>query len=305
MDLSVMSNVFDSSYQILPSQLKFCFLCLAFFRHGTTIRAEKLVQVWIAGGMVRQGEQMEEIAASYLDGLISRYMVIVEEKTKDDRVKNCRIYDVLHKPSIKKAEDEISLEILTEEGSSRPVHKPRHRAIYCTRASFNYSMNQDDNFLRSLFFHGGGSFDHTPSYWKSFELLKVLDFEGFGLEEFPEAISSLSGLRYLGLRNNYIREVPNSLGRLECLEVLDISLNFAIVLPNVLWRMKRLRHLYMSEMICKGGLKIDMLMNLWTLAYISVDNWTYKRSSLRMMTSLRKLGVEELSEQSLCIIGSQ
>ncbi|KAL8557689.1 hypothetical protein ACS0TY_004962 [Phlomoides rotata] len=297
MDLSVMSNVFELSYRRLSPQLKLCLLSLAFFRQGTTIRAEKLVQVWIAGGMVHQGEQMEEIAASHLDGLISRYMVKVEDKTKDDRVKNCRVYDVFHKPSIKKAEDEISLEILTEEESTRPVHKPRHRAIYCTRAGFIYSPNQG-NFLRSLFFHGGGSFDGEMAYWRSFELLRVLDFEGFGLEEFTEAISSLNGLKYLGLRNNYIKELPESLGHLKNLKVLDISLNFAVVVPDVIWKMESLRHLYMSEIVCRAGLKIDRLKNLRTLAYISVDNWIYERSSLQTMTCLRKLGIQELNQQS-------
>lgn len=297
MDLSVMSDAFELSYQRLSPELKLCFLCLAFFRQGTTIRAEKLVQVWIAGGMVHQEEQMEEIAASYLDGLISRYMVKVVDKTKDDRVKNCRVYDVFHKPSTKKAEDEINLEILTEEGSSRPVHKPRHRAVYCTRAGFIHSTNQN-NFLRSLFFHGSGSFNREMSYWESFELLRVLDFEGFGLEEFPEAISSLNGLKYLGLRNNYIKELPESLGCLENLKVLDISLNFAVVVPDVIWKMESLRHLYMSEIVCRTGLKIDRLKNLRTLAYISVDNWIYERSSLQTMTSLRKLGIQELHQHS-------
>ncbi|KAH6804139.1 hypothetical protein C2S51_032386 [Perilla frutescens var. frutescens] len=300
-DLSAISEALELSYVKLPPQLKSCFSCLGFFKEGTTIRVEKLVQVWNAGGFVSQeGEEKkqtnEEIGRRYLDELISQSMVQVKDMTRDNRVKNCHMNDNLHRLSITKAEEKIRFEVLKKDGNYRPSHKPRHRAICCSREKFNYSTNQDIH-LRSLFFHGGGNFVTSPSYWESFELLKILDLEGFGLKSLPEMIGTVTTLRYLGLRNNFIQELPRLLGDLEKLEVLDIALNFMMEVPDI-QEMDSLRHLYMSDIICKEPLRIDALKHLQTLTYISVDNWIYNFWGLQKMKSLRKLGIEELDGTS-------
>ncbi|KAI3459046.1 hypothetical protein Pfo_015709 [Paulownia fortunei] len=294
-DSDNVSAILELSYQNLPPQLKSSFLCLGFFKKDTTIRAKKLVQVWIAEGLVPQqgvgGEEkvtMEEIARSYLDELINRSMVQVKDMSKGDRVKNCHIHSHLRELSIRKAKEEISFEILME-GDSQSLNEPRHRAIYCSTERFIYSANPNKH-LRSLFFNGAGVTDGTPSYWKSFGLLRVLDFEDFGLKELPDTIGLLIGLRYLGLRHTRIRKLPSSLGCLKNLQVLDLSWNFMMGVPNVIWKMDSLRHLYMSDIICKTPLRIDTLKNLQTLAYIDVDNW--KTGHLKQMTSLRKLGIK-------------
>ncbi|XP_057802880.1 probable disease resistance protein At1g59620 [Salvia miltiorrhiza] len=59
-----------------------------------------------------------------------------------------------------------------------------------------------------------------------------------------------------------------------------------------------LRHLYMSDVICREPLKIEMLENLETLTYISFDNWTYELSGMGKMIRLKKLGIEEIDENS-------
>ncbi|KAL0298600.1 UNVERIFIED_CONTAM: hypothetical protein Sradi_6519800 [Sesamum radiatum] len=174
-------------------------------------------------------------------------MVQVKELGKFDRVKSCNVHDLLHKLSITKAKEEISFEILRQ-GKSQHLDKPRHRAIYCGTGSFIHSPNDR---LRSLFVHGAGKVDDSPSYWKSFGLLKVLDFEDFDLKNLSDTIGALTWLRYLGLRNTKIKELPSSLGRLKNLEVLDIAKNNGMEVPNVLWKMASLRHLYMSEIRCQ------------------------------------------------------
>ncbi|KAH6760328.1 hypothetical protein C2S51_017277 [Perilla frutescens var. frutescens] len=301
-DLSAISAELELSYVKLPPKLKSYFLCLGFFKEGTTIRVEKLVQVWNAGGMVSQlgvekKQINEELGRRYLDKLINQYMVQVKDIARDSRVKNTHMNDHFHRLAIAKAEEEIRFEVLMKDGNHPPTHKPRHRAIYCSRDKFNYSTNQDKH-LFSLFFHGGGNFDASPSYWKRFERLRILDMEGFGLKALPEMVGTLTRLRYLGLRNNCIQELPHSLGCLKKLEVLDIALNFMVQVPNIIWEMESLRHLYMSEIICPKPLKIDALKHLQTLTYISVDNRKYKLSGLQMMNSLRKLGVEDLDGSS-------
>ncbi|KAL0402500.1 UNVERIFIED_CONTAM: putative disease resistance RPP13-like protein 3 [Sesamum latifolium] len=104
---SGVSAILELSYQDLPPQLKSCFLCLGFFKEDAVIRASKLVNLWIAEGLISQEgeekERVEEIARSYLDELINRNMVQVKEWGKFDGLKNCYVHDLLRKLSITKA----------------------------------------------------------------------------------------------------------------------------------------------------------------------------------------------------------
>lgn len=77
-----------------------------------------------------------------------------------------------------------------------------------------------------------------------------------------------------------MQELPRLLGQVKKLEVFDIALNFMIQVPNILWKMYFLRHLYISDIICRKPLKINALKNLQSLIYISINNWIYKVSRL-------------------------
>lgn len=202
--------------------------------------------------------------------------------------------------SIKKAEEEIGLEILRKDGSDQqPSTSARHRVTSTSRGELDRSTEEDRKHLVSLFYHRGGYLDASPSYWKSFELLWILDLEDFGLKVLPESIGTLSELTYLGLRNNYLEGLPHSLGDLGKLEVLDISHNFMVEVPDVIWRMSSLLHLYVSDTVCQNPWTVDVsVQNPETLTYISIENWTYDLSGMTRMAELRKLGVVKVDGSS-------
>lgn len=120
MDLSFTLSVLESSCNKLPLELKPCFLSLAFFKERITIRVEKLVQIWTAGGMISREEgkfeTAEEIARRYIDRLIIEYMIVIKDVTKHHRVKEIHMNANLHRLSIAKAEEEIGFEILRNDG---------------------------------------------------------------------------------------------------------------------------------------------------------------------------------------------
>ncbi|XP_047952509.1 disease resistance protein RPH8A-like [Salvia hispanica] len=122
--------------------------------------------------------------------------------------------------------------------------------------------------------------------------------EDFGVKTLSETIGTLIRLRYLGLRNNYIQEIPHSFRGLEKLEVLDIAQNFMVELPDIINEMSSLRYLYMSDVIHRKPLKVDVLQNLERLSYISIYDWRYEVSSLEKMSSLFELDIEEVDENS-------
>ncbi|XP_042012603.1 probable disease resistance protein At1g59620 isoform X2 [Salvia splendens] len=274
-------ELLEPYYQKLDPKLLPYFMCMALFKENTTLRANKLLQIWnVAGGSY--------YSHSYLDGLVNESVI---DEVQGKRTRYC-MNPVLHRLSIKKAEEGIGFEIL---GSTRLNRNPRHRVIICSRDNnFSYSTNQDE-YLVSLFFHGGGYFNASPSYWKGFEKLKIIDLEDFGLKILPEAIGTLTKLRYLGLRNNYIKELPKSVGCLEKLEVLDIAQNFMVQVPDILWEMGSLFHVYMSDVISEKPFTIDVLQRLKTLTSVSFDDLIYDdHDELLGLTSLEKLSVHDL-----------
>ena len=297
-DLSESVKLLEPMYHKLDEELKPCFLYMSFLKENAIMREEKLEHIWATSGLDthRKGFLGEGPCA----GLVKESIIeVVHEFPFELEVKKCSRNPVLHMLAIKRAEEEIGFEILRSNGNNLPSQNPRHRVIQCGREIFNHSNNQDRH-LASLIFHGGGRYldDVSPSYWESFELLKILGMEGFGVKTLPETIGILSGLMYLGLRNNYIQEILRSLEGLKRLDVLDIALNFMVEVPDIIKEMCSLCHLYMSDVICRKPLKIDSLQDLKTLAYISIHDWTYEGSNLETMTRLQKLGIEEVDENS-------
>ncbi|XP_057802158.1 probable disease resistance protein RF9 [Salvia miltiorrhiza] len=282
-------KLLEPFYHKLDPKLESCFLCMAFFKENTTLRAEKLIQIWVTGGAV---EDSEDGCGRNLEDLVNESFIDVNDKgTK------YHMNVVLHMLSIQKAQEKLGFEMLRNNGNNRPSEsRCHHRVVICSRDKFNYSTDQDKH-LVSLFFHGGGYMDTRPSYWKNFEQLKILDLEDFGLKILPDTIGTLMELRYLGLRNNYLKDLPQSLGCLEKLEVLDIAQNFMVEIPNIIWEMWSLSHLYMSDVISRKPLKIVGIWFMKTLTYVSVDNWTYDLSDLKF-GCLKKLGIEELDGNS-------
>ncbi|XP_047971729.1 disease resistance RPP8-like protein 3 [Salvia hispanica] len=291
-DLSESLKLLEPMYHELDEELKPFFLHMSFFKKNAIMREEKLEQIWASSGL---NTKMASTYSLFKQSIIE----VVHPYPKEFKVKRCRINPLLHELSIKKAEEEMGFEILRSDVNSQPLQSPRHRVIHCGRDKMNHSTDQAKH-LVSLIFHGGGGYvgNASQSYWKSFELLKILDMEDFGVKTLSETIGTLIELRYLGLRNNYIQEIPHSFGGLKRLDVLDIALNFMVEVPDIIKEMDSLCHLYMCDVIFKKPLKVDALQNLETLTYISIYDWTYEASSMEKMTRLYKLGVEEVDEKS-------
>ncbi|PIN19958.1 hypothetical protein CDL12_07349 [Handroanthus impetiginosus] len=282
--------ILELSYHDLPSHLKSCFLCLAFFREDATIHANTLIKVWIAEGLVPQEDgqvTMEDVARGYLDELINRNMVQVKDMKKNDQVKNCGVQDLLHELSIRKAKEGMSLQILKGNISQSLDRKSRHCAIYSRR--FNIS-SLGNRHLRSLFFRGDKyHFCNDAPDLNSFRLLRVLEMEGLGLTEYPPRIGALPGLKYLNLKNNEISKLPKSLGCLKNLQVLDMGENGEVYVPNVIWKMDSLRHINIDWPASEVPLKLNTLRDLQTLTNIGMHILILEH--ITQITSLRKLGV--------------
>ncbi|XP_047950485.1 probable disease resistance protein At1g58602 [Salvia hispanica] len=288
-DLSESLKLLEPMYHELEESVKPQFLHFSLFKENAKMRQEKLEHIWAATGLHFGG-----VARGFACRSILEVVKLHFEKRK------YRLHPLLHMISIQKAEEEMGLEILRSNENNRPSQDSHHRVIHCGRDKFNHLMNEDNKYLISLIFHGGGGYldDTSSSYWESFESLKIIDMEDFGVKTLSEAMGALTELLYLGLRNNYIQEIPHSLMGLEKLKVLDITLNFIAEVPNTIEQMGNLRDLHMSNVIFRKPLKVDALRKLMNLTYISIYDWTYEDPSFKSMYDLKTLGVEEVDENS-------
>ncbi|KAI5678560.1 hypothetical protein M9H77_09510 [Catharanthus roseus] len=118
-------QILELSYNYLPDNLKACFLYLGAFSEDQDIPALKLMQLWIAEGLVRRDElkSLEDVAEDYLMDLIDRSLVIFSEQRSSGGAKACRVHDVLHKFCQSKAKQEKFLKVITGSNDSKiPLH---------------------------------------------------------------------------------------------------------------------------------------------------------------------------------------
>ncbi|KAL6334461.1 hypothetical protein AAG906_015654 [Vitis piasezkii] len=95
----LISEVLALSYYDLPYQLKPCFLYLGLFQKDTEVSTKKLIQMWVAEGIVTSmnEEKAEDIAERYLGELI-------------DRFKTCRLHDLMRYLCLLKAKEQSFLQ---------------------------------------------------------------------------------------------------------------------------------------------------------------------------------------------------
>ncbi|CAN4080177.1 unnamed protein product [Withania somnifera] len=300
------STILALSYHDLPAHLKSCFLYLGLLQKGKHITVKQLMNIWIAHGLIHQkGEQkLEDVGEDYLDELIGRNMLQVILVKADDRVKSCRLHDLLRDFCIMKAKEEIFLEV---DNPSTSLSESRHHVLYCPLERYEH-LGNSKSYIRSLL-----SFDSSAKLvnldcicTSSFKLLKVLYIDSPGLKVISDSIGKLYSLKYLGIGwKTRIKDLPRLISHLQNLETIDMPMSryYSVEVPNVLWKLENLRHL-LGYINSPRLLKIDLHKNIQTLGSIPVRHWMHNKNLTRM-TNLQKVGLlieydDNLNMDRLC-----
>ena len=96
--LRSITKILSFSYHDLPYNLKACFLYFGMFPEACSINCARLTRLWIAEGFVKEkkGLTLEDVAQDYLNQLIHRSLVQVNEKDFIGRIRRCRVHDIMH-----------------------------------------------------------------------------------------------------------------------------------------------------------------------------------------------------------------
>ncbi|XP_027100933.1 probable disease resistance RPP8-like protein 2 [Coffea arabica] len=299
--------ILELSYADLSPKLKFCFSYLGLFPEDHVISVRKLIQMWVAEGIIqkRDAKNLEETAAYDVEQLCSRNMVQVAETTVDERIRSCRVHDLLRELAIRKAEDEIFFQIHDTRDDEISA-KSRYLAVHSLPLDKNYFGSSTPPLRSLLFFNVRCHRKNISLIFKSFRKLRILDLENVNMYfNLPKGIREVRLLRYLNLRGTYISRLPHSVGCLRYLQTLDIrnsEYRLRVKVSNFIWKLESLRHLYAYWMVCDVPLKIEGLRNLQTLSGIRFEDVMH--NNMITLTSLQKLGivVDDRSEiDKLCM----
>ncbi|KAK6916036.1 NB-ARC [Dillenia turbinata] len=320
---SRISDILALSYKDLPYNLKACFLHLGQFPENFEIPRKKIVQMWVAEGLVapeqcggKVQENSEDVAERFLGELVERCMVQVGERSSCGRIKTCRIHELMRDMCLLKAKEENFLQTIflghenavLASSSLPPSMTNAFLSSNTRRVLFHSDQNYFGNifsegikapYLRSLILFNAG-FDVMRN-WQSMviqcKLLRVLDLEGFrfGQEKLPKEIGGLIHLKYLSLKNTDLKELPSSIGNLFCLQTLDMRTSAETYVPNMISKINGLRHLHLPWNISRRciQLQLDSLINLETL-----DNFQNGKCNIQDLTSMARLQILKMPLQS-------
>ncbi|KAI8537653.1 hypothetical protein RHMOL_Rhmol09G0040700 [Rhododendron molle] len=198
----------------------------------------KIIRLWVVERFVeeKRGLTMEEAAEEYLNELVSRSMIQVVQIDYFNRVRTCRVHDVMREIIQLKSRNESFVLILNDKRMSLD-EKIRRMAIHDSCEELPLDLRFPS--LRSLLVFAS-SISLGEAFFKGFRLLGLLELDGTLLFEFPPELSKMIHLRYLSLRRTRIRELPESIGKLKNLEILDIKHTLISTLPHGILKLKHL-----------------------------------------------------------------
>ncbi|XP_059649181.1 putative disease resistance RPP13-like protein 1 [Cornus florida] len=286
------------SYHYLPLHLKRCFAYCSIFLKNHKFEKEKLVQLWIAEGFVRQpkgNKSMEDEGSNYFSELLSRSFFQRLSGTHSSFVMHDLVHDLAEFVSgefcFRKQDDHDK----PGDFSEKVRHCSYVRARYDAFEKFSFA-NKAKN-LRTFI-----SFSQIPTNFLSNKMLhyllptlrclRVLSLSGYQISELPQTIDNLIHLRHLDLSRTRLILLPHSVSTLCNLQTLNLSqCQDLIELPRDIGKLVNLRQL---NVCCTKLTKLPVTMGkLINLYYLNVCNTRLTKLPLDMgkLINLRHLDI--------------
>ncbi|XP_057841845.1 disease resistance protein RPH8A-like [Cryptomeria japonica] len=213
-------EIMKLSYDSLPAHLKSCFAYLSFFPEDEEIKAEYLMNLWIAEGFIPAGEEQWEMAWHWLDQLAQLCMLQVYEADYSVLTKRCKIHDLLHDLAIHiSREDKCGFSV--EEVSSHTSNSMGWCRILLAKKGlniFNAISESRPVYLCTLSLYHNYRITSIPeNLFTTMRGLCVLDLSYTEISTLPASLGKMIVLRLLNLTNTQIKRRP----RITNLRTLD------------------------------------------------------------------------------------
>ncbi|KAL2568602.1 hypothetical protein AAZX31_18G084600 [Glycine max] len=305
-ELNSITKILGLSYDDLPINLRSCLLYFGMYPEDYEVESDRLIRQWIAEGFVKHetGKSLEEVGQQYLSGLVRRSLVQASSLRIDDKVKSCRVHDLIHDMILRKVKDTGFCQYI--DGPDQSVSSKIVRRL--TIATHDFSGSIGSSPIRSILIMTGKdeklSQDLVNKFPTNYMLLKVLDFEGSVLlSDVPENLGNLCHLKYLSFRNTFIESLPKSIGKLQNLETLDIRGTYVSEMPEEISKLKKLRHLLAYSRCSIQWKDIGGITSLQEIPPVIMDDDGVVIGEVGKLKQLRELLVTEFRgkhQKTLC-----
>ncbi|KAM3280996.1 putative late blight resistance protein R1A-3 isoform X1 [Capsicum chacoense] len=256
-------EVVGLSYHHLPNCLKPCFLSMAGFLEDFQIDTRRLIQLWIAEGFIKSsegGKSLEEVAADYLEDLISRNLIQARKRRFNGEIKTCGIHDLLREFCLIEAEMTKHMHV---ERTYPTLQTQKHNVRRFSFQALSYSVDDCCKLLppvtKSIYLFSLLNLPYRPrikleilpiyrrnpvihDFFSRFNLLRVLAILNTNVmfRSFPLVITKLFHLRYLQIQ--FDGDIPESISELQKLQFLICSgYPENVTLPEKIWMMKNFK----------------------------------------------------------------
>ncbi|CAN4109507.1 unnamed protein product [Withania somnifera] len=246
------NDIIEKSYQRLPYHLRLCFLYFGAFLEDEEINISKLTWLWISEGLVKscKDENLEDTAERYLEDLIGRNVVTDIKRSSTDKVKTCRIHDLLLDFCKERASKENLLLWIKQNQNANPsscIYS--HKRLAQRRMSINggkdnlEAWSSSCSLVGSVFYRNKKEsviIDLTSHFFRNFKLYKVLDLEFSCIYSIP---TELPYLRYFAatMTDDIVTSSISNITNLEMLILRSSGGSFSV--PIALLKLVNLRHL--------------------------------------------------------------
>ncbi|CAI9103146.1 OLC1v1001592C1 [Oldenlandia corymbosa var. corymbosa] len=274
------------SYDHLPSlSLKQCFAYCAIFEKDTVIEKDRLIQLWIAQGLINPSKdeihlQMEDIGSIYFDTLLSSSLFQDAEKDICGDIYCCKMHDLVHDVASK-----VSENYCYRVSNWRAVTKrieASHVSIYSGERGMWKNLREFLPLnLRTLYLKGY-EVDLPEDLFQSFTRLAALVVEDGGTNKLPKSIGKLKHLRLVDIEGTEITKLPMSFTKLYYLQTLRAHRCRNI--PQRFGNLTNLRHICIEGL--SGSLpELGQLTNLRTIPEFRCRR--YRIEELEHLNNLR------------------
>ncbi|EEF36947.1 putative disease resistance protein RGA3 [Ricinus communis] len=290
------------SYNHLPSYLKRCFAYAAVFPKDYEINKDRLIQMWIAEGLVEISncdEKLEDMGNTYFKYLVWRSFFQVARECEDGSIISCKIHDLMHDLAQFVAGVECSV---LEAGSNQIIPKgTRHLSLVCNKVTENIPkcFYKAKNLHTLLALTEKQEAVQVPrSLFLKFRYLHVLILNSTCIRKLPNSLGKLIHLRLLDVSHTDIEALPKSITSLVNLQTLNLSHCFELQeLPKNTRNLISLRHTIIDHChsLSKMPSRIGELTSLQTLSqFIVGKEYGCRLGELKLLNLRGELVIKKL-----------
>ncbi|XP_019170833.1 PREDICTED: putative late blight resistance protein homolog R1B-14 isoform X2 [Ipomoea nil] len=268
------SRALTLTYHQLPQHLKVCFLYFGVFPKRSAIKMKLLIRLWIDEGFIEplDNKGLENQAYEYLKEFIDRSLILIDNWSFDEKIKNGRIHSAFHSFCVREAQKEgilcsLNTRQLPQESFSMFANSCRWLSLYTHK--FDYYVLLKTNNPRSIFF-----FQEDAEIFVSFKLLRVLAFVPSSfLQRVQTRLQDLVFLRYLSV-SEWFEGLEYVVSTNRNLQTLVVSSNESklgapppLHLPSTIWGSSQLQHLELDKSYVIDPPSMDK-DNMQTLSWV-------------------------------------